>query len=115
MHGLGKAKAEEDTAMEKVRLHISAEGNKPNATVKRQLGKLNIGLYCTKCGEFFALAVSEPKDDPKMEQVEIISDGQPLYECPFCHHQQRRQVSEIAKLRLTENNKQKPPPSKAAH
>ena len=101
--------------MPKARLHIATAGDKPNEGVKRQIGKLNFGLYCVKCSEFFALLVVVPKDESKMEHIEIISDGDPLFECPFCHQQQRRQVSEIARIRLTENNKRKSPAPKSGH
>jgi hypothetical protein len=94
------------------RIHISSEGEKPNETVKRQIGKYNWGLYCTKCDEFFAVAVA---DKLPSEPIEFISDGEPLFECPFCHHQQRRQVSEIAQLLLTEAAKRRPPVPPDAH
>lgn len=86
------------------RIHVSADGDKPNPGVKRQVGKTNIGLYCVACGEFFALAVAPAK----APAVEIISDGDPLFECPFCHRLQRRQVSEIATILLTEAAKRRP-------
>jgi hypothetical protein len=94
------------------RMHISAQGDKPNATQKRQIGKYNWGFYCTKCNEFFAFAVA---DNPPAEPIEFISDGEPLWECPLCHHPQRRQVSEIASLYLTEATKRKPPIPPGVH
>ena len=94
------------------RIHISAEGDTPYQPEKRQLGKYNVGFYCTNCQEFFALAV---RDEPPGEPIEFISDGEPLFECPFCHHRQRRQVSEIASLVLTEATKRKPPIPPGVH
>jgi hypothetical protein len=38
-------------------VHISAQGDEPITTVKRQEGKYNFGLYCSRCTQFFALAV----------------------------------------------------------
>lgn len=86
------------------KVHISADGEQAHRGVKRQLGKTNIGLYCVKCDEFFALAVHNRAPG----KVEFISDGHPLFECPMCGHRQRRQVSEIAEILLTEKSKQKP-------
>lgn len=91
--------------MPKVRVHISAEGEQPAATVKRQLGRQNYGLYCNGCDEFFALAVSDPL---KATDLEIVSDGEPMFECPFCHLRERRQPSEIAQVMLTERLKRRP-------
>ena len=73
---------------------VAKKSDKLYETVKREIGKFNIGLYCTSCSEFFALAVVD--DARKGELIPIKSVGTPLFECPFCHHQQRRQVSEIA-------------------
>ena len=81
---------------------VAKKSDKLYETVKREIGKFNIGLYCTSCSEFFALAVVD--DARKGELIPIKSVGTPLFECPFCHHQQRRQVSEIARLHLTQGN-----------
>lgn len=89
------------------RIHIAAADETPNPSVKRQLGKINYGLYCKHCDEFFALAVLE---QPLPEPVEFISDGEPLFECPMCRQQQRRQVSEIATIVLTEEMIRRPSP-----
>lgn len=88
------------------RVHISAEGNTPHPSVKRRHGRTNLGLYCLHCGEFFALAVHDR--ELGVVQLEFISDGEPLFECPLCHQQQRRQVSEIAEIVLTEATKRRP-------
>jgi hypothetical protein len=101
--------------VKKVTLNISAEGTTPYQTVKRQLGSLNQGLYCTVCSEFFSLSVIEKGKEQIAEIVELKSDGKPLYECPFCHAQQRRDVSEIGYVQLTERNKKRPPPPRSAH
>ena len=78
-------------------VHISANGDEPVKTVKRQEGKYNFGLYCSKCTQFFALAVL---DDLPMRGAEFTSDGDPFFVCPYCHHQQRRQVSEIVQVTI---------------
>jgi hypothetical protein len=96
--------------MPKTILNISAEGTTPYQTVKRQLGRLNQGLYCTNCNEFFAFAVIAESKEKIVDYLELKSDGKPLFECPFCHHQERREVSEIGYVQLSEGNKQKPPP-----
>lgn len=92
------------------KIHLSGPG--PQATVKRRLGKTNIGLYCDSCGEFFALAVSETGADPS---VELTADELLEFECPLCHHQQHRQVTEIGQIHLTEATKRKPPPRSDLH
>ena len=89
------------------KINISADGTKPHATQKRRLGKRNIGLYCEACSEFFAVAVLPDGPTPPFE---IVSDGIPLFECPMCRHQQRRQTSEIEQIVLTESNKRRPKP-----
>jgi hypothetical protein len=101
--------------MSKIYIELQGDNKKPHATVKRQIGRFNFGLYCTKCAEFFAVAVVTPKDEAKMQNIEFKSAGAPLFQCPFCHHQQRRAVSEIALLRLHERNKKRPPPPPDAH
>ena len=50
------------------KVHIPAQGDEPNKTVKRQEGKYNLGLYCSKCTQFFALAVL---DSPLVGGVEF--------------------------------------------
>jgi hypothetical protein len=79
----------------------------PHATVKRQIGKLNIGFYCEKCSEFFALMVVERRHEHV--PVEFVADAPQPFECPFCHHHQMREVSEFLRVHLTEGNKRKPP------
>jgi hypothetical protein len=86
-------------------IHISAQGDEPIKTVKRQEGKYNFGLYCSRCTQFFALAVL---NDPPVGGAEFKSDGEPLFACPFCHHRQRRQVSEIVQLFLVRGKKRTP-------
>ena len=85
------------------KIHILSQGDKPHATQKRQIGKYNLGFYCTNCEEFFGFAVS---DKPPPEPIEFISDDELLWECPLCH-QQRRQASETVSLYLTEATKRK--------
>jgi ribosomal protein L44E len=91
-------------------IHIAA-GDYTHALVKRQIGKTNIGFYCDKCGEFIAMAVSKPKDDHKINEVQFACDGPLQISCPFCQHPQKHVVSEFRTLRLTEGNKRRPPPA----
>jgi hypothetical protein len=90
-----------------------ASGDTPNALVKRQLGKTNIGLYCNSCAEFFAAIVLEDGQDPN--QLEFKSDGPIAFQCPFCQTLQKRDVSEMGAVRITEGNKRRPLPPKDAH
>jgi hypothetical protein len=87
------------------KLHM-ASTDKPYPTVKRRLGIMNAGLYCDKCEEFFAIAIFPP-EHPKQE-IEFISDGPLLFDCPFCHQQESRQASEIVQFSLKESNRRKP-------
>jgi hypothetical protein len=93
------------------KLHMGST-NKPYPSVKRRLGIMNAGLYCNKCGEFIAIAIFPP-ENPKLE-IEFISDGPLLFDCPFCHQPQSRQASEIVQLLLKESNRRKPqtPPAR---
>lgn len=92
------------------KIHVSAEGNNPHRSVKRQVGKYNAGLYCVDCSEFFALAIAE-----REITAEFISDGDPLFQCPFCNLIQRRQISEVGAFLLTEERLRRPPPPPGAH
>ena len=88
------------------RIHLATNPGEPYRAVKRKMGKLNAGLYCEQCPEFFALAVV-PKAAEHVP-VEIVADGLILFECPFCKARQARDVSEIVQIRLTALNKRKP-------
>jgi Zn ribbon nucleic-acid-binding protein len=72
-------------------INLDATSDKPHASMPREIGKYNAGLYCNKCREFFALAIV--KDPPKA--VKFASDGKPMFECSECGHRQRRRPSEI--------------------
>src|SRR5262245_34015584 len=91
-------------------VQFTAQGE-PNKTVKRQTGRYNFGLYCSKCTQFFALVVL---DRPPVGGVQFESDGEPLFACPFCHYRQRRQVSEIVQVFLMRGNKRRPPISSSS-
>lgn len=93
-------------------IHI-ASGDTPNKTVKRQLRKTNFGLWCIKCDEFFAVAVHE--NEPNAIPIKFESDGPVMFKCPFCSALQKREVSEIIELKLTEALKRRPPRPSAAH
>ncbi len=94
------------------KIHI-ASGTTPNALVKRKLGALNYGLYCTGCSEFFAAAVVEQTANAK--ELEFISDGPICFQCPFCSKVQMRDASEIGAVILTERLKKKPKPPSNFH
>lgn len=88
------------------KIHVDATSDRPHKSVERQFGKYNLGLYCNACDEFFAMAVY---DRPMVPSVEVISNGEPMFECPHCHHKERRQVSEVAEIVLGDVNKRRPP------
>lgn len=100
---------------EPIVLNISAQGETPYATVKRRLGRINAGLYCTKCTEFFALFVVPDGQEGMKDWVSFQSDGLPLFECPLCGHKQRRAPTEIGYIQLTEKTKRRPAPPSEAH
>jgi hypothetical protein len=53
-------------------------------------------------------------DNPRAGGAEFKSDGEPLFACPFCHHRQRRQVSEIVQVFLVRGKKRRPPISSSS-
>lgn len=82
---------------------------------KRKLGRLNIGFYCNKCDEFFAVAVAPEGGEATASETIVELDPGTEFECPMCHDVQERQSSEIARIVLTPNNKCRPPPPRNAH
>ena len=76
----------------------------PLSTPTRRVGVVNFGLYCS-CGEFVALSVSEPRQRPA--EVEFKSDQPILIRCPYCQLEVRRQIHEILRIRLTEQNRRR--------
>jgi len=101
--------------MNKAFITISTDDDKPHQTVERELGRFNIGFYCVSCKEFFAFVVVQPKDEPKTEHIGFRADGPILFACPFCHREQRREISEIASFHLTAANQRRPPPPPGLH
>lgn len=85
----------------------------PFKTEKRQLGKTNFGLWCTKCEEFFAVAVHER--EPNAIPTKFESNGPVTFKCQFCSELQKREASEIIELKLTEALKRRPPRPKTAN
>jgi hypothetical protein len=83
-------------------IHIAA-GDYTQGLKKRQIGKLNVGVYC-KCGEFIAFAVTDPRMKGK---VALACDGPLSFSCPFCHDLQKAVVTEFQELILTEGNKRR--------
>jgi hypothetical protein len=51
-------------------VHSSAQDDEPIKTVKRQEGNYSFGLYCSRCTQFFALAVL---DNPRVGGAELPS------------------------------------------
>jgi hypothetical protein len=92
--------------MAKPRVNLATDPNTPYPTVRRHLSTVNAGMYCSHCGEFFALAVSPPNTAPP--DVEFTADGLLLFECPFCNRRQLREASEIVQIRLTQGNRRRP-------
>ncbi|HVX34806.1 MAG TPA: hypothetical protein VHC71_01145 [Hyphomicrobium sp.] len=82
---------------------------------KRKVDRMNVGFYCNKCDEFFAIAVAPKGADAKI--LETIIDLEPgvMFECPMCHEVQERQSSEVARIRLTPGKTRRPHPPKDAH
>lgn len=70
----------------------------PLRTVERKIGATNVGLYCSACSEFIALAV-EPEGST--QTIEVTAYGPIRIECPYCQHQQYRHVANVRHLRLT--------------
>jgi hypothetical protein len=81
--------------------------DKPYKTVERELGKTNFGLWCVKCDEFFAIGIGV--GEVGAHQIKFESNGPIIFKCPFCSAVQKREVSEIAELKLTEGLKRRPP------
>jgi hypothetical protein len=82
---------------------------------KRKMDRLNLGFYCNKCDEFFAIAVASKGGDAKIRQTIIDLEPGALFRCPTCDEIQERQSSEVARLRLTPGKTRRPPPPKDAH
>jgi hypothetical protein len=74
-------------------LFIFLDCDEPYAGTKPQPDQFNFCLTCKNCEEFFALAVCAPGTD-----LQPPSKGDGLFDCPFCHHQQRCELSEINKI-----------------
>ncbi|MCJ2084619.1 hypothetical protein MKK88_01230 [Methylobacterium sp. E-005] len=87
------------------RIHVTTAPGFPLATVKRELNKTNVGLYCQHCGEFFAFAVEEPS----AVALEFTADAPLLVQCPFCKQQDHRNAGEILRFPLTEGKKRRKP------
>ena len=73
---------------------------RPMPTVPRQVGDINVGLYC-RCGEFVAFAIN--KCEPVIEYEFIADEPVPVL-CPFCGNMDHRRAEEITQLVLTEAN-----------
>ena len=90
-------------AMKKQIIHITTF-DEPLPTQVRQVGVVNFGLYC-RCGEFIAFSVSEPRHAPL--NVEFAAEQPILVRCPYCQGEERRQVHQIMRIRLTEQNRRR--------
>jgi RNase P subunit RPR2 len=90
-----------------ININLDSTSNVPHASVPRQMGKVNLGVYCETCEEFFALAVT---DQPMFSKgVKIVAAGPVLLKCTECGHEQRRNVSDIVELTLRQTNRRKAP------
>lgn len=92
-----------------------ASGDYTHALQKRQLGKFNIGFYCTNCTEFVAVVVQDAGMADRLKKEVTLVGGPISFVCPFCQHRQERELSEAAQIVLTEGNKRRPPISRSAH
>ena len=72
----------------------------PMPEVRRQLGAINVGIYC-HCGEFVALAVIR---DQREIEFEFVSDRPVPIHCSFCGNVEHRRADEIVQLVLTDTN-----------
>ena len=95
-----------------MRIHIASNAG-VYPTVPRRLGKVNLGLWCDICHEFFAVAVVE--NPAATGPIEITSDGPVRFQCPFCAAPQSREPSEMIELKLTESLKHRPPRPSGSH
>jgi hypothetical protein len=93
----------EGRAMQRQIIHITTF-DEPVSIQVRRVGVVNFGLYC-RCGEFIAFSVSEPRQPPL--NVEFAAEHPVLVRCPFCQTEERRQVHQIMRVRLTEANRRR--------
>jgi hypothetical protein len=78
---------------------MSSPDGHPHPGIKPQLGKTNVGLYCEACDVFITLSISATP--PGKSGINFTAREPQPFECPTCHHLQRREVSEIQEIRLT--------------
>ena len=89
--------------MSKQIIHITAF-DEPVASVRRQQGAMNVGIYC-RCGEFISFSAAAPGQAPV--EVEFIAAQPVLVFCPYCRSEEHRHVEEIHQLLLTKKNKRR--------
>jgi hypothetical protein len=77
------------------------EFEKPMPEVRRQVGRMNVGIYCHHCGEFIALAVLSEAQEI---EYEFAAERPVPIHCPSCGHVEHRRADEITQLVLTETN-----------
>ena len=87
--------------MQRQVIHITSV-DEPLPTQTRRVGVVNFGLYC-RCGEFIAFSVSEPRQPPL--NIKFEAERPILIKCPFCQLEEHRQVHQIRRVRLTEQNR----------
>jgi hypothetical protein len=91
--------------MRTVKFHLLSDPSHPVATVKRQLGRINVGLYCNGCAEFFSIALLPASIAEALARtIEYVSKGPVYCRCPLCGRDQDRQVSEITTVVLGADN-----------
>ena len=89
---------------QKQRIYISTH-DEPMVAVERRVGVFNVGLYCRRCSEFIAFAISEPGQ--AAIDAEFIAKHPILVHCPFCGSEEHRHVEELMHFRLTDQAKRR--------
>jgi hypothetical protein len=82
-------------------IHITAF-DEPIATVRRNMGAMNVGIYC-RCGSFVAFSAARPGH--AAVDVEFAATQPILVACPYCKRVEHRRVEELYQLLLTKRNK----------
>ncbi len=94
-----------------VTIRIKSSEAEPLATVKRQLLKTNLGVYCKTetCRQFIAVTVIDPVDGAPIATIEGDPPGAPIWlKCSMCGTVSGYHGSNFAEVLLRESNKQRP-------
>jgi ribosomal protein L44E len=82
-----------------------APGDYTHSIRPRQRGKLNLGVYCQRCGEFITLAVSQR--DQTANGIGFACDGEIRMTCPHCDNITKHVVSDFVNVVLSESNERR--------